>query len=248
MAEDDIGRLKNRFFELSERAERTCTWQETRFLTMAEQSVLLSMRLPAALFGGYEGAERRIAYFGSEEQTGYPYEPPISCIRIAPVNSRFADDLTHRDFLGALMALGIVREMLGDILIKDNCGYLFCLESIAPHIIENLTEVKRTCVRCELGEPPRDADMGGEVKSFVVPSERLDALICAVWKLPRGEAKALCERGLVYVDSRLCEKAGAALNENAVVSVRGRGRFRFLGLERETKKGRLRVNVEVYSR
>lgn len=240
--------MKNRFFELSERAERTCTWQETRFLTTAEQSVLLSMRLPAALFGGYEGAERRIACFGSEEQTGFPYEPPIRCIRIAPANARFSDELTHRDFLGALMGLGIVREMLGDILVKDNCGYLFCIESIAPHIMENLTEVKRTTVSCEEAVLPEDAVNGGEVTSIVVPSERLDALIAAVWKLPRSEAKALCERGLVYVDSRLCEKAGASLNENAVVSVRGRGRFRFLGLERETKKGKLRVKAEVYSR
>ena len=246
MGEDDA-KLIARFTELSERAERTSRYTQTKFLNMAEQSVLLRLRLPCpfALRGGYEGAERRLAYFGSEEQMGYRYEPPIVCIEAAPVSDRFSDELTHRDFLGALMALGIVREVLGDIVVSGNRGYIFCLESVAGFIVENLTEVKRTSIACRVCDTPEFAFEERKRESLVVASERLDAVIAAVYKLPREKAKQLCEKGLVYINARLCEKAGSTIPDNAAVSVRGFGRFVFLGTEYETKKGRLRVRVEI---
>lgn len=238
MAEDE-SKLKRRLEELSERAYNTGVACWSRFLNLAEQSAAREAVFGVRLEGGYDGAERRVAVFGETE------ELPIVCVRIAPVSAKFSDELTHRDFLGALMALGIKREMLGDIVLKDNAGYLFCLEEIAPVIIDELSEVKRTTVRCEYAALPDGAGETGEEKSFVVSSERLDAVIAAVYRLPRSEAKAYCEKGLVYVDSRLALKAGAELNEGARVTLRGRGRFTFLGIERETKKGRLRVSVRL---
>lgn len=246
MAEDDTLKLRKRFEELSTRAERTGVREETKFLNMAEQSVLLSMPVSAELYGGYEGAERRIAVFGGGDAAEPEYRPPIVCVRIRPASKRFADELTHRDFLGSLMALGITREVLGDIIVRDGEGWLFCLSPIAPFIIENLREVKRTQVRCEEAPPPETAEDRGETRSIVIASERLDAVIAAVYRLPREEAKALCEKGLVYINAKLAEKGGAAIPENAVVSVRGRGRFRFSGADRTTRKGRIRANVTIY--
>ena len=231
--------LKNRFLELSSRAERTGVPQETRFLTLAEQSELTSLRVPFTLFGGYDGAERAIAVFGADPD----FSPSIECVRIRPLAKKFSDELTHRDFLGSLMALGITRDVLGDIVVSDNEGYLFCLASIAPYVIENLGEVKRTSVRCEPGELPDTVTDSSEERSIVVASERLDAVVAAVYKLSREDAKYLCEKGLVFIDSRLVQKAGAVIPEGARVSVRGKGRFTYLGLERETKKGKLRVRV-----
>ena len=246
MGEDD--KLTARFEELAQRALSSGVYTQTKFLNMAEQSELLKLRLPCpfTLFGGYEDAERRMAYFGSEELMGYAYEPPIVCMAIKPVNERFSDDLTHRDFLGALMALGITREMLGDIVLNGNEAYLFCLEPVAGFIAENLTEVKRTTVACRACETPEFAQAERRRESLVVASERLDVLISAAWKLSREDAKALCEKGLVFVNSKQAVKGGAQLGDGDIVSVRGRGRFRFLGLERETKKGKLRVTVERY--
>lgn len=228
--------------EIASRAERTGVPQATKFLSMAEQSELLSMRLGCELFGGFEGAERRIAVFGADEA----YCPPIACVRIAPANRRFAGELGHRDFLGALMALGITREVLGDIVAADGEGFLLCMESIAPFIIENLTEVGRTTVVCSPAEPPDMADNGGEEVSLAVASLRLDALVSAVYKLSREDAKALCERGLVFINSRLTEKAGTEIKDGDIISVRSKGRFVFLSVERETRKGKLRVLVKRY--
>lgn len=248
MAEDDIGRLKKRFAEMAERAYSGSVWQYTKFLNTAEQSELLKLRLPVpvTLWGGIEGAERRIACFGSEELMGCAPEPGVECVKISPLSARFSGELGHRDYLGALMALGIEREVTGDIIVSGKDAYVFCLPAIARLIVDELTEVGRTSVCAKLSEPPEEAAQGGEETSVVIASERLDALIAAVWKLPREEAKALCERGLVYVDSRLRERAGDRLNEGAAVSVRGKGRFIYLGLDRETKKGKLRVRIKKF--
>ena len=247
MAEDDVTRLKNRFTELAERAERGGVYTETKFLNMAEQSVLLSMRfpVPCALDGGYEGAERRIAVFGSEDTAGYERASSVRCVRISPRSERFAEELTHRDFLGSVMALGLDRSVIGDIVVNGSEAYLFCLEAAAEHIRSNLKEVRRTSVSVSEGALPETIDDGGETKSVVIASERLDALIAAVWKLPREEAKALCEKGLVFVDARQILKGGAEVPDGAAVSVRGRGRFTYLGVERETKKGKLRALVSI---
>ncbi len=235
----DTEQLKKRFAELHARAGKTGVPAASKFLNIAEQSELAASKLPAELYGGYDGAERRVAVFGAFEG----YEPPIVCVRISPVSKRFADELTHRDLLGALMALGVTRETLGDIIVTDNEGYLICLAAIADYIIKNLEEVKRTSVRCELSPVPETRGPGGGEISVVVPSERLDAVVAAVYRLSREDAKAAVFKGLVFVDSRQVLKAGAALNEGAAVTFRGKGRFTFLGVERETKKGRLRVRV-----
>lgn len=153
MAEDT--QFVKRVTELSSRAARTGIPTQTEFLTLDEQSTLSALRLPAPaqLFGGYANAERRIAIFGGEASEA----ETVAVVRIAPASKRFSETLTHRDFLGALMASGVRREVLGDIVLEDNEGYLFCLPSIAQYLCDALTEVRRTPVRCTLSEPPQKA-------------------------------------------------------------------------------------------
>ena len=118
---DDDKLLRKRLAELSARSAARGIWTYSEFLTMAEQSILLDTPelSPFSLFGGYEGAERRLACFGGEETVSYPASPPVSCLIAEPVSRKFAEALSHRDFLGALMSLGIRREMLGDIIVAE---------------------------------------------------------------------------------------------------------------------------------
>ncbi|MEG1633946.1 MAG: YlmH/Sll1252 family protein, partial [Oscillospiraceae bacterium] len=240
---DDERQLKKRFEELGTRAERrgrSCS----EFLTPAEQETLrrAGLSAPFSLEGGYPDAERRVAVFGDCRD-----EPPILCLRIAPAAQKFADELSHRDFLGALMNLGVRREVLGDIVISDNCGYLFCLDSIADFILRELTLVKRTTVRTEItAAPPLSAAQPPEESLVVVASERLDALIAAVYKLSRSESQGLFAQGRVFVNSRATENTSLIPAPGSVVSVRGSGRFLYEGTEAETRKGRLRVRVRIY--
>ena len=241
--------LKKRFEELSTRSYSKGIWVYSDFLTVAEQSTLLKMRLPVpvTLDGGFEGAERRIACFGSEENCGYEAYPPYVCIKIEPVNQKFADELSHRDFFGSIMALGIKREVLGDIIVFENCGYLFCLESIAEYICENLVSVRRTSVKCTaVSSPPVESVALPDEEEFVIASARVDAVAAAVYKLSRSLAKELTEKGLVSINSVVTQNADTPLEPHDTVSVRGYGRFIFEGEKRQTKKGRLRAGIRVY--
>lgn len=235
-----------RFEELSQRAFDKNYITCTAFLNMDEISTLKGLRLPTAysLFGGYNAAERCIACFGEIPDS---YTPPIVCIKIAPANAKFADSLTHRDFLGALLNLGIERSVLGDILIDDNCGYLFCLDSISDYIAESLCRVKHTTVKCTvMNELPVILSREPESREINVSSPRADALVAAVFHLSRNATSALFHQGKVFINSRLCEKESTLLKESDVVSVRGSGRFLFDGVIRATKKDRLVISIKTY--
>ena len=246
---DDELLLKKRFEELASRSRNKGIWVFSDFLSTAQQSVLVSMRLPYPfeLNGGYEGAERRVACFGSVEDCGYDCTPDFVCIKIEPVAQKFADELTHRDFFGSVMALGLKREVLGDIIVYGNCGYLFCKEEISSYICENLTSVKRTTVSCaEVASPPVESVALPEISEVIIASERLDALVAAVYNLSRSTAKELVEQGKVSVNSVATLRADLIIEEHDTVSVRGCGRFIFEGILRKTKKDRLRAAVRIY--
>lgn len=234
--------------ELARRAYGGC-WTNTEFLTAAEQSLLTDFRrefaAPFTFEGGHPASERRVAMFGSEDMCGYIAEPPVACVLIAPKNAKFADKLEHRDFLGALLNLGIRREVLGDIFVREEGAYLFCLDSIAQYIIDSLERVRHTTVICTMIEDaPQTLEVETEELEFNVPSERIDAVICAVYRLSRTQCQQLFDAQRVFVNSKMTEHSSRPLKEGDVVSVRRCGRFTYIGPRRETKKGRLYVAVQ----
>lgn len=233
--------LKKRFEELSRRADDRGYAVYSRFLGLSEQETLRMTRLysEVSLFGGFEGAERKVARFGSDGSF------PIVCLKIQPVAMKFADKLTHRDFLGSLTGLGLQRELLGDIIIKDNVGYLFCLEAAADIIISGLCKVCHTDVKCSVClQPPTEAALP-DCRSFTVASLRADAVVSAVYDLPRSESSRLFEAERVMRNGRVIS-ASHQLEDGSIVSVRGVGRFIFVSVERETRKGRLRILARVH--
>ncbi len=243
--------LKNRFSELAGRAFSRGCYVYSDFLTVSEQDTLCRMvfgkgSAPFTLHGGYETAERRVACFGSEELCGYAELPPIACIEISPLSQKFAEALGHRDFLGSVIALGIKRNVLGDIVVRESRAFLFCLESVAAYIAENLKKVRNTPVDCRTEEAP---DLVAELPEPVgvnVASERLDSLVAAVYRLSRGDSQQLIAQKKVFVDSRLAENPSCSPKVGGIISVRGFGRFIYEGVSRETRKGRLVVSVRVF--
>ena len=238
--------MQKRFEELSSRAAQRYYTAFSDFLTMEEQSELLSLRLesPFKLFGGYEGAERCVAAFGEDCENAVF---PISYIKIEPVAKKFADKLTHRDFLGSLMNLGIKRETLGDIIIKDNTGYLMCLDTVADFIANDLTRVKHTSVKCNaVSALPEGMQSEPQEQEEIVASLRIDVLTAAVYHLSRNAVKELFNQRKIFVNSALCENFSFIPNEGDVISVRGKGRFKYGETLGKTKKGRLIVQLFVY--
>lgn len=241
--------MKKRFEEISERSYFNGIYTFTEFLSPAEQALLRSsvQKVPYSFFGGFEGAEKAIAVFGSEELCGYVFEPPISFVKIEPASQKFSDELSHRDFLGSIMSLGIKRSTFGDLIVKDNCGYTVCLENIADYICDNLLSIKHTSVRCSvLSEFPKEIIPAPVESEFVVASERLDSVVSAIYKLSRSESKNLVEHEKVLVGGIPVLGTDYRPRENDIITVRGHGKFIYVGLERETKKGRLRCKAKIY--
>ena len=168
-------------------------------------------------------------------------------MKISPVAKKFADELTHRDFLGTLMGLGIKRETIGDILTDDNCGYVFCEKKVARFIIENLDRVKHTTVRCEITlSPPDSVGALPKEQTVTVPSLRLDAMVAAVYKISRSESQQLFMQKLIFVNGKMTVNSSYILKADEIISVRHKGRFVFCGKIGETKKQRLKISVRVF--
>ena len=245
---DDERYLVSRLKELSKRSFNRGIWTYSEFLTMAEQALVASAsECSFELVGGFEAAERRIAVFGSEENCGYQYEAPLKVVKIEPVSKKFSDNLSHRDFLGSIMSLGIKREVLGDIVIRENTGYVVCLENIAEYLCDNIGQIKHTTVHCDvLDSMPEGAMSEPTEKEVLVSSERVDAVVSAVYNLSRSDSKELFDQKKIFIDSKSVISPSAALKEGNVVSVRGKGKFKYFGVVRQTKKGKIAVSVAVY--
>lgn len=244
--------LKKRFLELARKSFNSEIFTFTDFLGLAEQSAFAEIKkelrgIPYEAFGGAVGAERVMIRFGSEEELGYSLPFPISVIKAEPLSQKYAGRLTHRDFLGAIMNLGIERDVLGDIVIIDNVGYIFALESIAPYIAENLIKVKRTDISATITEELPEGELyRTERKMIQISGERLDAVIARVFSLSREDAQILFKKRLVFADGREIDSTSYTPKENEKISVRGHGRFIYVGRQSLSKKGKLNVAVEIY--
>lgn len=248
----DIHQIQKRFMDLANKSYGQGCFTFTDFLGLAEQDAFHRMERELVfagfcLWGGFEGADRVIFRFGNPEEFGYDVEFPISCIHIKPLSAKFADKLTHRDFLGALMNLGIERSVLGDIKVGDKEAYLFCKDEMVPFICENLVQVKHTNVVCKEAEYRPLPEEEPKVVTLQVSSLRADAVIAKVINQSRSEVLAQFTQGKVYLNGRLLESNAKTLKETDVVNVRGEGKFIVQALEGETRKGKLCIKVAVYA-
>lgn len=248
--ENDL--LLRHFHDLAGRAygESHCAF--TGFLNTAEQELLLTHKDEFAycgvtLYGGTEGCERQMAAFGTDSLPGEAF--PIACVRIVPKQQKFADALTHRDFLGAVMHLGLDRECVGDIWIKDNMALLFCTAAMADYISRNIESVRHTAVRCDVtGEVPQEMQFTLQEQLVQAASPRIDAVVARLFRLSREEANGLFRAKKVAVNARITENNSYMLKEGDTVSVRGYGKFIFDGVASLSKKRKSNCIVRVYTR
>lgn len=242
MNEDEL--LKKRLYELSNRAYQRGYATFSEFLNQEEISTLMTLKLDInpILFGGYDTSERCIACFSEDDI----YEYPIKCIKIEPVQQRFADKLTHRDFLGAIMNLGINRNMIGDIKIDANTGYIFCIDSICEYIIDSIDRVKHTSVKCEeITELPKFINQVLDISEIIVSSTRVDAVVASVLKLSRSSVSKLFSQEKIFINSRIITKESYILKDGDRISVRGYGKFIFDSEIRRTKKDRIVIGLRI---
>ena len=247
--EDDLIR---RAEDLAARCARTGRVTNTTFLTPAECFALENWAKRGAdcavlLRGGYDGAERRAAFFLPEwmDESDFDLSEHICALE----GTAAFGAPGHRDWMGAVLSLGIGREWLGDILLDGSRAVLLCLPSVREHLLLNLDKVGRCGVKvralplAEIAPPARSV----EERVFSVQSPRLDAVCAGCFRLSRTAAAEAIAAGLLSLNYAVCDKADAPVHEGDILSLRGKGKAAVLDAgSRESKKGRLFVKVGIY--
>ena len=241
--------LRNKFLDLARNAYFKNIVTHSMFLNLYEQTIFETLKnelpnIKYIMFGGYSEAERKIVCFYCDK---IPEFDMLEYIKVSPSNKKFADDLTHRDFLGALMNLGIERHMIGDICIVDNVAHIITFNSMSETIINELSTVKRTKVVLEVESADElKAVNRMEYKKINIPSERLDSIIGSIYNISRSKVNLYIDAGKVFINSRQCFSHSSKIKNGDIITVRGLGRARFLGISALSKKGRLFAETEIF--
>ncbi|MFA6830103.1 MAG: YlmH/Sll1252 family protein [Bacilli bacterium] len=264
---EEIELLKARFKELSFRSISQAHLCNSEFLSLSEQNIFYAYQKENdtyhnphilngshfLLYGGYEASDRKAVFFLPEYLTEEEFflqekeHPMISCLHIFPKNPKFADKLTHRDFLGALMNTGYERKYFGDILTDSLQGYVYLLSSIAQDVASLITKVKHTTMECKIiqvDECPFKQEF--IEKTIFIASERIDSIIGEVFNLSRRSSQELIGSQSVFVDGLVIMNNSYRIKPNQRVSVRGSGKFIYLSEARATKRGRLSAKVKIF--
>lgn len=199
-------------------------------------------------FGGWEEAERKMLVYLPEyltEDALWEEDGPCACLRATFFQG---DSLSHRDFLGALMAAGIARETLGDICVgRGSCDF-FVTSEIAPYILQNFTSAGRTKLHLERIPLKEAAIPEPEVKEIkdTLASLRLDSVIASGFRIGRSLAAQYVSAGKAAIDGLPCEKPDKTVTEGMKISVRGLGKLRLAAVNGKTKKDRISVVIHRY--
>jgi RNA-binding protein YlmH len=229
--------LQKRLVELSRLAYNRGIVVFSDFLNLNELNILHTTPKDMFLsqyktYGGYDLSERQMAVF-LPDALYYEYEYPIQTIEVSPLNKKFSEDLTHRDYLGALMNLGIDRCKIGDIIAEDHKALIFVKEEMAEYVTDNLTQIRHTHVKATIGfqvdYEPRYEELKGTVSSI-----RLDSVLALAYPLSRSKITSQIEAGKVFVNGKLITSNGYRLKENDIISVRKMGRIAYNGILSET--------------
>ena len=232
-------------FDMAERCDRTSVGVYGDFLSGNSIAELFKresfLPLKPVLFGGFPDAERKMVAFLPE------YEEPLFPISAVCVSSPRINALSHRDFLGSVLGLGIKREKCGDIIInEDNC-YILLHEDIASFVASSLTKVGREGVKAELITLEKISFPKKEFKPITgtVSSLRLDAVISLFAGKGRGKAAEMVEGGIVFVNCILAQKCDMRLSDGDVISLRGKGKATLL-VGGTSKKDRIFITLNAW--
>lgn len=223
----------------------------TAFLSPREQEMaryLFGNAQGVHFFGGYTQAERKTLCYLPEyldEEALFGSDGPIACLHATFYEG---DAPTHRDFLGGLMACGIERDVVGDILVgKGQCDF-FVTAQMADFLCRTLVSVGRTKLKLS-PIPLSQVHIAPTVYAVIcdtVASARLDSILAVGFRISRSAAEQRITAGKVAVDGLPCEKPDKPITEGMRISVRGLGKIQVHSVNGQTKKGRIRVTIHRY--
>lgn len=242
--------LLKRAEELRARCERQACLTSSVFLTPTESYMLEKWSrnrtdCKLCLYGGHPDCERKIAFFlpfYTEEEdvdfSGYIKVIKISCPYGSP---------GHRDYMGALLGMGVDRSRIGDIRLDGSDAYVFCLPTVLSHLV-SIDKISRYAVRAEtmsIANLPLPK-LKTEERSFTVMTSRLDAVLSGMFRISRTEAVKQIAAGNVSLNYEECLKNDKIVSEGDTLSLRGAGKGKICENGGLSRKGRLFINAVIY--
>lgn len=231
---------------------------EAAFVALSANELRASVRL--LYLGGYADAERKrivvIPPFVADldgdamenAMTCFPDEMShaVKAIKIAGSGYR---ELSHRDYLGSILALGVERSSLGDIVLMDSkSAVVFCTDKIFDYLLGAIERIASDKVNVSEFLPNADFCPQREFQTIrdTVASERLDCVVASLTNLSREKAQALIRSGLCEVNYLVEERVDISVKAPCTVTLRGYGKFKVVEFDGETKRGRLRLVAQKY--
>lgn len=223
---------------------------------MLARKIFRELNQPFVFDGGYTDAERVVAFLipGYMESDGEdPLDTvrndenyPVSVVQAQYSRNRFSQELTHRDFLGAIMNLGIKRENFGDILVHHDFAQIVTFPEIASYLERNLARVGRTEVDARIVPTSEIVlpSMKAEEKTVTVASLRLDAVVAEGYSISRTKAAEYIKAGKVFLDFEECMSASEPVDAGNVISLRGKGRIILDSIGDKSRKNRIFIRIK----
>ena len=246
---DDEKILVSRIIDTVSATEEKNILRNTQFLNGREinlaKKVASYFNVSYGFYGGYAEAERCVLVSCPEFVYLEEEDIPIKVIRAKTKNN---SRLSHRDYMGAVLNLGIKREKIGDIVVCEDCGYIFCMDDIADYIVSQIEKIGNCGVVLTVSDFNNVSVPPKQFKEITdsVNSIRLDALVSVATGLSRSDAATHIQRGNVSVNWEVKDKIGFKPQEGDVLSVHGYGRILFYKIGGSSKKGRTFITLRRY--
>lgn len=241
--------LKNKMFRIIDKANGCLKNYDVRFsdflnpFEVENAKAILNSNddLKYTVDGGYDESERKIVFI-------YPfymyYEDISETLRFIQIEGNFKfKSISHKDYLGSLLSLGIKREKIGDIIIHENFCQVIVTFDICDFILMNLEKVARNNVKLKeisrkevLYNPPNYKEI-----NFTVSSSRIDCIISGLYNISRQESAKLINNEKVQVNYEKVISCSKEIKSKSLISVRGKGRSQIINIGDLTKKGKFKV-------
>ncbi|WP_434797010.1 RNA-binding protein [Terrisporobacter vanillatitrophus] len=241
--------LKNKMFRIIDKANGCLKNYDVRFsdflnpFEVKNAKAILNSNddLKYTVDGGYDESERKIVFI-------YPfymdYEDISETLRFIQIEGNFKfKSISHKDYLGSLLSLGIKREKIGDIIIHENFCQVIVTFDICDFILMNLEKVARNNVKLKeisrkevLYNPPNYKEI-----NFTVSSSRIDCIISGLYNISRQESAKLINSEKVHVNYEKVISCSKEIKSESLISVRGKGRSQIINIGDLTKKGKIKV-------
>ncbi|MDF1616312.1 YlmH/Sll1252 family protein [Petrocella sp. FN5] len=203
-------------------------------------------------YGGYNQAERVLLFLKPTcvfDDFDYDYDDYVMYIRMQLPFILSGKNLTHRDYLGALMSLGIERKLIGDLLVDEQGMSLICMASIGDYIMNQMVTIGRNKVNLSKITKVAFEQMNQQSYKNIqgtVASLRLDNILKLGTGLSRQKSVNHIQLGRVFVNGKEVTQISRILKVKDIISIRGVGKIRLTSIGKMTKKNRIVVEIDHY--